>query len=215
MTALALALAAAQAFSVTIPERSVIVNDGERVEMPACTTVVNNGLLVLLMPNGARFVDDARSQSTATVVVDAVPATAEAARVQAAYRADVADQRLADIRVTYPTRRGVRTLASLSMPLRSSSDMLSGAWLPVPRSGDPDERYLDGETITLTLQGDAPVVRYTRGDMVHDRRGRPRPVRWTVETPIPAAGGTRASTSTVLVGGYYRRVRLEVVVPAR
>lgn len=215
MNALALALAATQAFSVTIPERSTIINDGERVELPTCTTVVNNGVLVLLMPNGSRFVDDARNQSTATVAVDAVPATREAARVQSAYREEIDGQRLADIRVTYPVRRGVRTLASLSMPLRSSSDMLSGGWRTMPRSSDPAEVYLDGETVSLTVQGDAPVVRYTRGALIRNRKGRLTPARWTVETPIPQDGGRRVTTSNVMIGGYYRRVRLEVSVPTR
>jgi hypothetical protein len=215
MSSLAIALAAAQAFSVTIPAQSTIINDGERVELPTCTTVVNNGVLVLLMPDGARFVDDARSQSTATVVVDAVPATTGSAQVRAAYEADTAHGRMADIKVTYSTRRGPRTIASLSMPLRSSSDMLSGSWRRNVRSSDPADTYLDGETISLTVQGDAPVVRYTRGDMVANRRGRLVPARWSVETPIRLDGGTRASSSVVYVGGYYRRVRLEVTVADR
>lgn len=212
MSSFALALAAAQAFSVTVPAQSTIVNDGENVELPTCTTVINNGTLVLLMPNGARFVDDARSQSTATVVVDPVAATRGAAQVRAAYDADTSNGRMADIKVTYATRRGSRTIASLSMPLRSSSDLISGSWRSNGRSADPVDMYLDGETISLTVQGDAPVVRYTRGGMMLNRWGRSVPGRWSVEAPLALEGGARAGTAIVYVGGYYRRVRLEASV---
>lgn len=207
MNALALVLAASQTFSVTVPAQSTIVTDAERAELPRCTTVINNGVLVLQMPDGSRFVDDAGVRPT--VVVDPVPATRGAERVRQAYAADTA--RTVSIRISYATKQGRRTHADLTMPLRSASSMLTGGWV---KNGGADT-YLDGETLSLTVEGDAPVVRYSKGDVVRLRNGRRAPARWTLETPIGMDGQPRSTTSTVMIGNHYRRVQLEVSVSGR
>lgn len=207
-----IALAVAQTFSITVPAHSAIVNDGEHVEFPVCTTIVNNGLLILQMPDGARFVEDAAERPT--VVVDPVPATPGAAQIREAYEADTASSHQPlGIRVTYPTRKGVRTVVSLSLPMKGSSSLLSGAWVKSPRASDPADMHLEGETMSVTVEGDAPSVRYVRGAMVRGRDGRTVTGRWSVETPIITDGQPHATTAPMLIGGYRRHVRLEVTVP--
>ena len=192
-------LAAAQTFIATIPPGTIAEGRTGSHVYERCTTIVNKGRMVLRLPDGMDVHNDIRDGCSLRIEKKA-PVESQVSLPRTP---------IVEIRVSYVGQKDEKTIARLDLPYRSASHALSGGWVNDPKNG---RVHLEGQTISIVIEGDLPAVRYTSGDMRGGMLKRRRPTGWAVEAPLIADGNEHISESRIRIDGHQRDVRLSIRV---